>query len=175
MNKVKFNRKFIFASLLFLALETFSTQAVYSQRPVFLLDNQCIDTGRGYVSRNTRDVSVGREIYTSLMIMTSGSADTPASMTCKIQSSSPATLQLKMGIRDNDMGSSSSIVDVYLDGSHKDRQTVSPGHVSTLLVDISNGQSLAVETTCSRASNCASVYFFKAELTGTRSSGSRAK
>ena len=67
MNKVKFSRKFIFASLLFLALETLFAQVVYAQRPLFLLDSQCIDTGRGDWRRQSTDVSVGREIYTSLM------------------------------------------------------------------------------------------------------------
>jgi hypothetical protein len=128
------------------------------------------------VSRNTTDVSVGREIYTSLMIMESWSADRPASMTCRIQASSPATLLLQFGMRDNDIGSSPSIVDVYVDGNPgkpTGRQIVSPGQVRELKVDISNGKSLAVETTCTRASKCNTVYFFKAELTGAQSPGAR--
>jgi len=173
MNKVKFSHESIFASILFLAIEILFTQVVYAQRPIFLLDNQCINTGPGNWGRQSKDVSVGREIYTSLMTMSSWGPNDSASMTCKIQASSSATLALKFGMRDNDIGSSPSIVDVYVDGNHKGRQTVSPGKVSFLPVDVSNGKSLAVETTCSRASNCNTVYFFQAELTGAVSPGAR--
>jgi hypothetical protein len=78
-----------------------------------------------------------------------------------------------MGMRDNDRGAASNIIDVYVDGNHVGKQTVSPGEVKVLLVNISNGKSLALETTCSRASNCQTVYFFKAELTGAVSPGAR--
>jgi hypothetical protein len=172
MSQVKFNHRFIIANLLVLALGTLFAKVAYAQRPIFLLDNQCINTGSGNWGRNARDVSVGREIYTSLMTMSSWGPNDSAAMTCKIQASSSATLRLGFGMRDNDIGSSPSIVDVYVNGNHKGKQTVYPGKVSSLLVDISNGNSLAVETTCSRASNCQTVYFFKAELTGLKNTAS---
>ncbi|XZN95968.1 MAG: hypothetical protein ACM65K_24435 [Microcoleus sp.] len=67
--------------------------------------------------------------------------------------------------------------DVYVDGNQVASRTGDRGQVNTMIVDISNGKSLAVEVFCARATNCQSFtpyYFMKAQIEpGARSPGRR--
>jgi len=173
MKKLAVVQGIISAAVLSLITVGSNNQVANAQRAVFLLDYKCVDTGRGSWNPNTRDISVGRELYTSVMYMNSSSANYVASMTCRINSTDSATLRLEFGIADNDRGTNPNIVSVYLDGNQVAAKSVAPSQVKTLLVDLKGAKSLALETTCSRASDCANVYFFKAQIEGAASPGTR--
>lgn len=54
-----------------------------------------------------------------------------------------------------------------LDGNQVASRVASPGQTGTLAVDITNGKSLAIETSCVRARGCEYmnfIYFFKAQI-----------
>jgi len=159
MRKVKFFTKFISVGMLCLTLETLGIQVAQAQRPVFLLDLTCVDRDGDY-RRNSRDISVGREIYTSVMSINPHSA-----FTCKLPTANSASLRLEYGMSDTHSNSAPVTITAYLDGNEVASKTAAPGKTGTLLVDISKGKSLAIETACARASNCGSpVYFFKAQI-----------
>jgi hypothetical protein len=173
MKKLAVVQGIISAAVLSLIAVGSNNQVANAQRAVFLLDYKCVNTGNGDLGRDTSDVSVGRELYTSIMYMRSYSANSAASMTCRVNATESATLRLEFGIADNNRNASPSIVSVYLDGNQVAAKSVAPSQFKTLLVDLKGAKSLALETTCSRASDCANVYFFKAQIEGAASPGTR--
>jgi hypothetical protein len=162
MRKVKSLTKFISVGMLGLILGTLGEQVALAQRPIFLLDLTCIKTDNstwGFL-RQSQDIVVGREIHTSIIRSASNAA-----MTCKLPEASSAFLRLEYGMSDTDSNRAPVKIDAYLDGNQIASRTASPGQRGTMLVDISQGKSLSIETSCARASNCgASVYFFKAQI-----------
>jgi hypothetical protein len=162
MRKVKFFTKFIPVGMLCLILGTLGEQVALAQRPIFLLDLTCIKTS-GYraFNRRSQDIVVGREIYTSIM-----RAYPDVAMTCKLPAASSTSLRLEYGMSDTNRNSAPVKIDAYLDGNQIASRTASPGQRGTMLVDISQGKNLSIETSCARASNCgrAYVYFFKAQI-----------
>jgi hypothetical protein len=162
MRKVKIFTKFIPVGMLCLILGTLGEQVALAQRPIFLLDLTCIKTrGRWSFSQNRQDIVVGREIYTSIMYSYPNAA-----MTCKLPAARAASLRLEYGMSDTDSDSAPVKIEAYLDGNQIASQTASPGKTGTLLVDISQGKNLSIETSCARATKCngATVYFFKAQI-----------
>jgi hypothetical protein len=157
------------AGVLSFTLATVGAQVAQAQRPIPLADLQCVKRSGNWESRQ-RDISVGRQIYTSVLYIQNGTA-----MTCRLPGG-PASLRLEFAIPDTE-NSPPARIDVYVDGNQVASRTGDQGQVNTMLVDISNGKSLAVEVFCARATNCQSYtpyYFMKAQVElGARSPGRR--
>jgi hypothetical protein len=147
-----------------------------AQRPIHILDLQCLVTGgyldnRGYLQsfeRKPTDLVIGRQIYTSIMSVSE------ASWTCKLPGGR-ASLRLEYGVDDRSEISPPKI-DVYVDGNQVASQVGKPGRINTMLVDISNGKSLSIDIFCSTEKNCnrRRYHFFKFQIEpGASSPGSR--
>ncbi|TAF90953.1 MAG: hypothetical protein EAZ49_07520 [Oscillatoriales cyanobacterium] len=115
-----------------------------------------------------QDISVGRQIYTTVLYI-----DPDTTMTCRLPGG-PATLRFEFAIPDTSNAPPARI-DVYVDGNQVASRTGDRGKVHTMLVNVSNGKSLAVEVFCARATNCYKSYWFmKAQLEpGASSPGSK--
>ena len=162
--KAKFFSKFISSGMLSLFLGTLSAQVVQAQRPISLLDLKCIETRssnwlRAY-NEESKDISIGRTIYTTVMWVNSS-----GEFTCQLPATKAASLRLKFGMEDRVKGAAPVTIDVYLDGNQLKHRTASPGKLGTEVVDISNGKSLTIETNCARATNCGEgVFFIEAQI-----------
>ncbi|MBD1933067.1 MULTISPECIES: hypothetical protein [Cyanophyceae] len=154
MNKIKFIRKVAAVGAIYLAGTGIAGEVVQAKKPAFLLSNTCVETsGRWGTSRE--EISVGKELFTSVMYMTSGyygGDGQPSSMTCRIRPAGSAskfkTLRLAFGIADN-ARKGQVTVSVHLDGNQVASRTISSGEKELLLIDVSKASSLAVETSCS--------------------------
>ena len=176
MKRVRWLSGLLSAGVLSFTLATVGTQVAQAQRPIHILDLQCLVTGgyldnRGnlqYVNRRPTDISIGRQLYTSIMSVRE------ASWTCKLPGGR-ASLRLEYGVDDRDEISPPKI-EVYVDGNQGASQVGKPGRINTMLVDVSNGKSLALEISCSTEKRCnyRSYHFFKFNLEpGASSPGSR--
>ncbi len=93
-----------------------------------------------------------------------------AAMTCRLQPNEADTifqrLRLSFGMRDNDRGSPSATVNLYIDGVQAQSQTVTPGgKPASITQDVTTTSNVAVEVVCSSKSDyCDRVYFWEAEL-----------
>ena len=169
MKRVRWLSGLFSAGMLCVMLGTVGAQVAQAQRPIFLLDLTCVNRGNGQYEKSSEDISVGRELYTSVLRVYPNAA-----FTCRLPGGS-ASLRLEYGMSDTAVGYAPITITVYLDGNQVASRTASPGQVGTLLVDISNGKSLAIETACARATNCnATLRLFKAQLDlGASSPGRR--
>ena len=176
MKRVRWLSGLLSAGVLSFTLATVGAQVAQAQRSIHILDLQCLVTGgyldnRGnlqYVNRRPTDISIGRQIYTSIMSVRE------ASWTCKLPGGS-ASLRLEYGVDDRDEISPPKI-EVYVDGNQVASQVGKPGRINTMLVDVSNGKSLALEISCSTEKRCnyRSYHFFKFLIEpGASSPGSR--
>lgn len=161
----------IIASGLLLAAFTVPSQLMLVQaqeRSTFLLRLNCVDTGIGNWRRRSENVVVNKAVYSSRFYM--GSGDTQTSFTCRLQPNeeevSFQTLQLGFGMRDNDQGSPSVLVNVYKDKVKAESRTVTPGGEAAFLsLDVTNTQNVSLEAVCtSRFQYCDRVYFWEASL-----------
>jgi len=164
-------------------LGTVGAQVAQAQRPIHILDLKCLVTGgkvdnRGRLQnfgREGRDISIGRQIYTSIM------STREAGWTCKLPGGR-ASLRLEYGVSDQDQDRvSPPKIEVYVDGNQVASQVGKPGRINTMLVDVSNGKNLSIDISCSTAQNCMDnpwasrpFQFFKFNLEpGASSPGSR--
>ncbi len=176
MKRVRWLSGLFSAGMLSFTLATVGAQVAQAQRPIFLLDLQCLVTG-GYVSNWGRimglhigptDISIGRQIYTSIMYVYS------AGWTCKLPGGR-ASVRIEYGVSDQSEISPPKI-EVYVDGNQVGSEVGKPGRINTMLVDVSNGKSLSIDISCSTERNCnqRSYHFFKFNLEpGASSPGSR--
>ncbi|MEQ8755078.1 MAG: hypothetical protein RID09_16395 [Coleofasciculus sp. G1-WW12-02] len=169
MMKSKLIQKIIASGLLFVALTAQSQQIVQAQeRSTSLLRLNCVDAGIGNWRRRSENVVVNKAVYPSRFYM--GPGDTQASLTCRLQPNQENVtferLQLGFGMRDNDQGSPSVLVNVYIDGVRAESRTVSPGGEPAFVsLDVTNTQNLSLEAVCtSRFQYCDRVYFWEASL-----------
>jgi len=156
------------AGVLSFTLATVGAQVAQAQRPIYVFDLSCVRRWGQYNNRS-QDVSIGRQIYTSGMQMYKGGG-----WTCRLPGGR-ASLRIEYGVSDQDNDPPAQI-DVYVDGNQVASHTGKEGIVNTMLVDISNGKSLAIDVSCSRATNCGngSYYFFWFSIIpGATSPGSR--
>ncbi|MCC3411407.1 MAG: hypothetical protein JGK24_17630 [Microcoleus sp. PH2017_29_MFU_D_A] len=155
------------AGMLCVMLGTFGAQVAQAQRPIPLEDLQCVKRS-GRWGADKQDISVGRQIYTTVLYI-----DPDTTMTCRLPGG-PATLRFEFAIPDTSNAPPARI-DVYVDGNQVASRTGDRGKVHTMLVNVSNGKSLAVEVFCARATNCYKSYWFmKAQLEpGASSPGSK--
>ena len=167
MKRVRWLSGLLSAGVLSFTLATVGAQVAQAQRPIPLEDLQCVKRS-GYWNSNQRDISVGRQIYTSILYINPDTA-----LTCRLPGG-PASLRLEFAIPDTE-NSPPARIDVYVDGNQVASRTGDKGKVHTMLVNISNGKSLAVEVFCARATNCNnSYYFMKAQIEpGASSPGGR--
>lgn len=167
MQKIKLISQVIMGAMLSLTtLTILGGSVVQAQTPAFLLRSKCVDSGLGSAREDTRDVAIGRAVYTSRFYL--GPGNRSASVTCKITPNTTPTgfqtLQLDFGMRDNDT-SPPITVNVYLDGKQAASRTVAPAGRESLSLDISNVSNVAVEAVCSNQSEyCDRVYFTNASL-----------
>jgi hypothetical protein len=169
--------------MLCVMLGTVGAQVAQAQRPIHILDLKCLVTGgkvdnRGRLQnfgREGRDISIGRQIYTSIM------STREAGWTCKLPGGR-ASLRLEYGVSDQDQDRvSPPKIEVYVDGNQVASQVGKPGRINTMLVDVSNGKNLSIDISCSTAQNCMDnpwasrpFQFFKFNLEpGASSPGSR--
>jgi len=167
MKQTKFVRKLLSVGVLSLALGTLGVQVARAQRAIPLLDLDCIRTSNvsNLMKSSSADISVDKQFNTAIMRM-----DDYAAYTCKLPASRSAFLRLEYAIPDNSRGQVQ--MDIYLDGNLVDSGVATAGKTGTLLVDITNGRSLAIENSCV-SSSCRYVYFFKAEIEVVTSPGGR--
>ena len=145
MKRVRWLSGLFSAGVLSFTLATVGAQVAQAQRPIHVLDLQCLVTGgyldnRGnlqYVNRRPTDISISRQLYTSIMSVRE------ASWTCKLPGGR-ASLRLEYGVDDRDEISPPKI-EVYVDGNQVASQVGKPGKINRMLVDVSNGKSLALE------------------------------
>ncbi len=167
MKRVRWLSGLFLAGMLCVMLGTVGAQVAQAQRPIPLEDLQCVNRS-GNWRTHKQDISVGRQIYTTVLYI---NPDT--TMTCRLPGG-PASLRFEFAIPDTSQAPPARI-DVYVDGNQVASRTGDRGKVHTMLVNISNGKSLAVEVFCARATNCGGSYWFmKAQLEpGASSPGSR--
>jgi len=178
MKRVRWLSGLFAAGVLSFTLATVGAQVAQAQRPIHILDLQCLVT-RGtrhnssdgplyHLYRGPTDLSIGRQLHTSIMSVTE------AGWNCKLPGGR-ASLRLEYGVDDQSEISPPKI-EVYVDGNQVASQVGKPGRINTMLVDISNGRSLSLEISCSTAKNCnrRRYHFFKFNLEpGARSPGRR--
>jgi hypothetical protein len=167
--KTKLIRKIIAGAILSLALAPQGRQiAQEAPLSMFLLRRPCVNTGIGNWDRRTEEVSVNKAVYKSRLFM--GPGNRFAAMTCRLQPNEADTifqrLRLSFGMRDNDRGSPSATVNLYIDGVQAQSQTVTPGgKPASITQDVTTTSNVAVEVVCSSKSDyCDRVYFWEAEL-----------
>ena len=140
------------AGVLSFSLATVGAQVAQAQRRIHIFDLNCVGRWGSSPSVQQRDVSIGRELYTSIL------RTDPFGFTCKLPGGR-ASLRLEYGVSDNDNKPPAKI-DVYVDGNQVASQIGKEGRVNTMLVDVSNGKSLAIDINCSRATNCNNGYYY---------------
>ena len=167
MKQTKFVRKLLSAGVLSLAFGTIGVQVARAQRAIPLLDIECIRTSgsNDRIYDNTKSISVNKQFETAIMYMSD-----EAAYTCKLPPARSAFLRLEYAIPDTGRGQIQ--MDIYLDGNLVDSGVATAGKTGTLLVDLTNGRSLAIENSCI-SSSCGYVYFFKAEIEVVTSPGGR--
>ncbi len=164
-----------FLSVAILSSTPFMAEAKDESRLAWLFETQCVSESPGRWRREVEDVSVGREVYRSVMFLGPGSQF--ASLACRIRQREDTnrsnrsnrrnfqSLRLEFGMRDRHSASPANQVIVYLDGEQTSVNTVSSGERVVLALDVSNVSNIAIETICSsKIQYCDRVYFFDASL-----------
>ncbi len=167
MKRVRLLSRWLSAGMLSAMLGTVIAPLAQAQRPIPLFSLNCVRRSGNYRTES-QDIAVGRELYTSILRISYDAA-----FTCRLPGG-PASLRLEFAIPDTSKYPPIRI-DVYVDGNQVASRTGDKGKVHTMLVDISNGRSLAVEVFC--ATNCPNntyYHFLKAQIEpGASSPGSR--
>ena len=165
--------KFLAAGVLSVAIAPFGAlvaQADDESHLAWLFEAQCVSESPGRWHQEVEDVSVGREVYRSVMFMGPGSQF--AALACRIRGEDTDTsdkdiqsFQLEFGMRDRHRDSPYNNVIIYLDGEEHLSTTVASGERVALSLDVSNISNIAIETVCStKIKYCDRVYFFDATL-----------
>ena len=158
-------------SVLIFPLSAFVAQADEDESHLaWLYEAQCVSESPGRWRQEVEDVSVGREVFRSLMFMGPGSQF--ASLACRIRGKETETadkdiqsFHLEFGMRDRHRASPYNNVIVYLDGEETQATTVAPGERVVLSLDVRDISNIAIETVCStKVRYCDRVYFFDASL-----------
>jgi hypothetical protein len=168
VKRVRWISGLLSAGVLSFTLATVGAQVAQAQRPIPIFDLRCVERSGGY-GKGASDISIGRELYTSFLYSWMG-----GSWTCKLPGG-PASLRIEYGVSDQNDKPPAKI-EVYVDGNQVASHVGKDGRVNTMMVDVSNGKSLAIDISCSRAKSCSSgnYYFFWFHLIpGASSPGSR--
>ncbi|MBE9095984.1 hypothetical protein IQ252_19250 [Tychonema sp. LEGE 07203] len=153
MKRVRWLSGLLSAGVLSFTLATVGAQVAQAQREIHILDLNCVRRWSDGPSYNqSTDVSIAREIYTSIL------KTQPFGLTCRLPGGR-ASLRIEYGVSDRDSDPPAKI-DVYVDGNQVASQVGKAGQVNSLLVDVSNGKSLAIDISCSRATNCKNGWYY---------------
>jgi len=165
MKKFPSVRRWLSMGMLSAMLGTAMPPAAQAQRPIFIFDLSCVFVRGSSSLGDGQDISIGRELYTSIFYKS------PFGITCRLPGG-PGTLEIQYGVPDTSK-QPPALIQVYVDGSEVARHEGEQGKISTFLVDVSNGRSLAIDVNCSRKENCGRYHFFKFHLNpGASSPGS---
>ena len=153
MKRVRWLSGLFSAGVLSFTLATVGAQVAQAQREIYIFELNCVRRWNSYYDTNKKDVSIAREIYTSIL------EAQPLGITCRLPGG-PASLRIEYGVSDRDSKPPAKI-DVYVDGNQVASPVGKAGQVNSVLVDVSNGKSLAIDVSCSRATNCDNgLYYF---------------
>lgn len=152
MKRVRWLSGLLSAGVLSFSLATVDAQVAQAQREIYIFELNCVTRWSGAYYTQSTDVSIARQIYTS--ILKAG----PFGLTCRLPGG-PASLRIEYGVSDGGSQPPAKI-DVYVDGNQVASQVGKAGQVNTMLVDVSNGKSLAIDITCSRATNCDRGWYY---------------
>ena len=153
MKRVRWLSGLFSAGVLSFTLATVGAQVAQAQREIYIFELNCVRRWNSYYDTNQKDVSIAREIYTSIL------EAQPLGITCRLPGG-PASLRIEYGVSDRDSKPPAKI-DVYVDGNQVASPVGKAGQVNSVLVDVSNGKSLAIDVSCSRATNCDNgLYYF---------------
>jgi len=156
MKQVSFLKQSPLAFGLGLLLTTSSGTIAQDQpNSVPLLSTRCVRTNLN-VAESSRDVSVGKEFFSSIFNISSNGI-----LTCKVPSTDDSpleTLHLQFGLSDGTNGE--DVLKVYIDGNVEASVSVQPGKIKTSVIKVSNARSVALEL---EDNSNGTLYFFKAE------------
>lgn len=182
MNRANFITKLVASILTCAAIGLFNTQMVLA-RPIPVTSLRCqnaMGNSSGVWTESKEDVTLSREIYTSLVLLYSDSA-----FSCKLPAAQKAKLNLEAGIPSAEGGPVK--LDFYLNGFQVYSDKIYPGRVTQINVSLTGRsdvtytvegrRTLSVETTCLSGGGCSRIYIrlFKADLEVEGSPGSRDK
>lgn len=149
------------------------------QRTTSLFSNTCV--GRGMYGNQNDDVSIGKQLFTSIFYL--GGIDflygrsVSSSITCRIRPAGSAprfkTLRLAFGINDHLDSSFATEINVYKDGNKAESRELYPGDKALLLLDVSRVSSVAIEAVPISGKDLARVSFTQALLEPISSSPGR--
>ena len=152
MKRVRWLSGLLSAGVLSFTLATVGAQVAQAQREIYIFELNCVKRGSSIYWTTSTDVSIAREIHTSILTAS------PFGLTCRLPGGR-ASLRIEYGVSDQDSKPPAKI-DVYVDGNQVASQVGKAGQVNSLLVDVSNGKSLAIDVSCSRATNCNDGYYY---------------
>ena len=152
MKRVRWLSGLFSAGVLSFTLATVGAQVAQAQREMYIFNLNCVTRWSGVYYTQSTDVSIAREIYTSIL------KAQPFGITCRLPAG-PASLRIEYGVSDQDSDPPAKI-DVYVDGNQVASQVGKAGQVNTMLVDVSKGKSLAIDVSCSRATNCGNRWYY---------------
>ena len=152
MKRVRWLSGLFLAGMLCVMLGTVGAQVAQAQREIYIFELNCVKRGSSIYWTTSKDVSIARQIYTSILTAS------PFGLTCRLPGGR-ASLRIEYGVSDQDSKPPAKI-DVYVDGNQVASQVGKAGQVNSLLVDVSNGKSLAIDVSCSRATNCNDGYYY---------------
>jgi NPCBM/NEW2 domain len=172
MKQIKFFNNLLSVGMMSLALGTMGVQVAQAQQSTHLLSTKCASINDSSWRKDNTDVSIGKELYTSVMYVASGSG-----LSCRLTPSDSGikfqTLKLGFGIADDAHSNNNVVVNVYVNGNQvASRNVFTGGGAKTVLVDVKNARSVAIEVTCpSTSSSCYGIVrFFEASLEPIRQS-----
>jgi hypothetical protein len=167
MRTTKFIHKVAIVGTMYLAFAGLAGQPAQGrQQTTSLFSTTCV--GRGDYGSQRRDVTIGRELFTSIFRMADRYDPNGTSMTCRIRFAGSVhkfkTLRLAFGIGDSEYGDRPVDVNVYLDGNLAESRTLLIGEKALLLLNVSQTSSVAIEVLNNGDGQLTDVSFFQALL-----------
>lgn len=147
-----------------MGIVAFSSATLTAPAKTQLLSRKC--TTSGYVIKRSKDISVGRELYTSQFTMYADRINT-ARLACDITRPQPGafkTLELEMGIND-EQSSPTPMTTVFFNGKEVFKEALKKGPIKKISLDVRNVRSVTIEVWYPKNTRYnGNVYFVKAEL-----------
>lgn len=147
------------------------------QRTTSLFSTGCVE--RGFASTDNTNISIGRELFTSIYKMGAGSNpfnEGGSGVTCRIRpGGSPPrfkTLRLAFGMADDERSKGVLEVNIYVDGVQVESRSIGQGNKALVLLDVSRASSIAIEIPWDKNS-FGYIRFFQALLEPISSSPGR--
>jgi hypothetical protein len=154
--------------ILSLIVGSINLNTAQAQEPKFLLDHTCVDTLNNAWGDEKHNISINRQVYTSLMFMKEGSG-----FTCKIRNANAKpkykSLKLGFGIQD-DKDYAKAIVTVFLDGKQATTRLIAQGQQQVFTLPLKKTSNVAIEVTCLIEGCNSTVRFFQADLEPVKNS-----